>query len=152
MKNNSTGIFKNNKAVHNGGSAFLEINFSVYFEEHCKVTFEMNTAEDGTGGAISSNTNSVVEFNNNCVVMFYNNIATQGEALNLYSYSFNAFQGSGANSTVIFDNNKATQNGGAIHLQKNSAVMFRGTQRVEFCSNEVYEELRGLFGGHVWFK
>ena len=44
---------------------FLEIKSRVYFEEHCKVTFEMNIAEDDTGGAISANTNSVVEFNNN---------------------------------------------------------------------------------------
>ena len=47
--------------------------------------------------------------------MFYSNNAIQGGALNLYSYSFTAFQGNGSNSTVIFDNNKATQNGRATY-------------------------------------
>ena len=107
----------------------------ISFEEHCKVTFDSNTAGDATGGAISTNTNSVVEFKDSCKVMFYDNNATQGGALNLYSYSLISFQGS-ANSTVIFDTNKATQNGGAIFLQKTSVVTFKGTGIVKFHNNE----------------
>ena len=142
LKKNSTVVFDSNKVVHNGGSVFLEIKSCIYFDEHCRVTFDGNTADDGTGGAISINVNSVVAFNDNSVVKFYNNSATQGGALNLYSYSYIVFQG-GVKSTVIFDNNKVTQNGGAVYLQKNSAITFRGTHRVKFHYNE------GTLGGAI---
>ena len=164
LKENSTAIFGNNIAVHNGGSIFLEMNSVISFEEHCTVTFDNNTADDGTGGAISSNTNSAVEFKDNSNVKFQGNDASQGGAihstynsslifcknttvsfdknnaafggaLNFYSYSFITFQGD-VNSTIKFDSNKATQNGGAVYLQRNSNVIFEGTLTVKFHNNE----------------
>ena len=60
------------------------------------------------------------------------------------------FQG-GAKSTVIFDNNKATQNGGAIHLQKTSSVTLKGTILLKFHNNEA--TLGGAISckGHICF-
>ena len=160
----STVIFDNNTADHNGGSGFLEINSHISFEEWYTVTFHSNTANDGTGGAISTDTNCATEFKDNSTVKFYNNNAVQGGtiyssynsrlifsentavtfidnvaafggALNCYRYSFVTFHG-GINSTVIFTNNKATQNGRTIYLQKKSNVAFEGSLRVEFYNNE----------------
>ena len=138
----STVVFDNNTADHNGGSAFLEINSHISFEEWCTVTFYSNMANDGTEGAIFIDTNSAVEFKDNSTVKFYNNSAVQGGAIyssynsrlifskntavtfidnvaafggaiNCYRYSFVTYHG-GINSIVIFNNNKATQNGESI--------------------------------------
>ena len=164
LKENSTITFINNKAIHNGGSIFLVFNSDISFQDCCQVTFDSNTADDGTGGAVSTDTYSVIEFKDNCTVMFNHNRATQGgavycsynssltfsknamvtftnntasfgAALNLFIHSFVTFQGC-ANSTVIFDNNKATQNGGAMYLQKVSNVTFEEAPIVEFYNNE----------------
>ena len=107
------------------------------------MTFHGNTADDGTGGAISINTNSIVNFkdssnvlfhnnnatqggaiysfcnsnttfNNNTAVMFSKNAAAFGGALNFFGSSFIILQGD-ISSTVTFNNNTATQNGGAIY-------------------------------------
>ena len=164
LKEVSTAILDSNEVFHNGGSVYLEINSVISFEEHCTVTFDSNIADDGTGGAVSSNTNSVVEFKDNSNVKFQDNNASQGGAiyssynssllfsknttvsfdknnaafggaLNLYSYSFIKFQGD-VNSTITFNNNKATQNGGAVYLQRNSNVTFEGSLTVKFHNNE----------------
>ena len=164
FKKHSTVIFDSNKAIHNGGSVFLEIKSVIYFEEQCGVIFDSNTADDGTGGAISTDSNSLIEFKDNSTITFCHNNATQGGAifslynlslifskntkvifndnaaafggaLNFYSHSLIRFQG-GDQSTVAFKNNKATQNGGAIYLQKNSYVTFKGTLTVNFYNNE----------------
>ena len=164
FKKNSTVIFYSNKAVHNGGSVFLEIKSGIYFEGQCVVIFDGNTADDGTGGAISTDSNSVIDFKDNSTIIFSYNNATQGGAifslynlslifsnntkvifndnaaafggaLNFYSHCLIRFQG-GDHSTVTFKNNKATQNGGAINLQKNSNVIFKGTLKVNFYNNE----------------
>ena len=66
---------------------------------------------------------------------FIDNVAAFGGALNCYRYSFVTFH-DGINSTVIFNNSKATQNGGAIYLQKNSNVLFEGSLTVKFYNNE----------------
>ena len=164
LKNNSALTFKCNKAVNDGGSVHLDMKSGVHFEEHCTVTFDSNTVEDGTGGAISSKSSSVIKFKDSSLVIFHDNNATQGGAiyssynssllfckntlvtfrgnvatiggaLNIYSHSCIEFQ-SGANSTVTFDSNKATQNGGAICLQKYSDMTFKGTVRVQFYNNK----------------
>ena len=68
-------------------------------------------------------------------MIFNDNVAAFGGALNFYSHSLIRFQG-GDHSTVMFNNNKATQTGGAIYLQKNSDVKFKGTLTVKFYNNE----------------
>ena len=164
LKEVSTAMLDSNEVVHNGGSVFLEINSVISFKEHCTVTFNSNTADDGTGGAVSSNTNSLVEFKDSSNVKFQDNNASQGGAihssynssllfsknttvsfdennaafdgaLNFYSYSFITFQGD-VKSIMKFDSNKATQNGGAIYLQRNSYVTFEGSLTVKFHNNE----------------
>ena len=140
------------------------LNSDIIFQHCCQVTFDSNTAADGTGGAIYTDTDSVVEFKDNCTVMFNYNSATQGGAvycsynsslifsknavvtftnnaasfgatLNLFIHSFITFQGC-VNSTIMFDNNKATQNGGAMYLQKDSNATFEGNPTVKFHNNE----------------
>ena len=61
IKNNSTVMLNNNKAVHSGGSLFLENNSCISIEEDCTVTFTSNTADDGTG-AICFSCNSSLTF------------------------------------------------------------------------------------------
>ena len=87
------------------------------------------------GGAIYSPYNSSLTFSKNAIVTFDKNGSAFGSALNFYSYSFVIFQGD-ANSTIIFVNNKATENGRAIYLQRNSNVTFEGTLIVKFHNNE----------------
>ena len=66
---------------------------------------------------------------------FNDNAAAFGGAMNSFNHSFITFQGN-VNSVVTFDNNSATQNGGAMYLQKNSDVTFEGTPLVVFHNNE----------------
>ena len=164
LKGNSNVTFHSNKAIHNGGSVLLEFNSKLQYEEHCTVTFNGNRATDGTGAAISSSANSVVKFKESSTVMFFDNSALQGGAiyslfnsslifsnstavtfsdniaafggaLNFYGYSHIFFKGD-VNCTIIFNNNKATQNGGAIYLQTHSGVIFQGSLTVKFHNNE----------------
>ena len=164
LKGSSNVTFDSNKAIHSGGSVLVEFSSKFQYEEHCNVTFYGNRADDGTGAAISTSTNSVVKFKDNSTVMFFNNsaslggaiysffssnltfsnttavtfrdnIAAFGGALNFYGYSLVFFQGD-VNCTIMFNNNKATQNGGAIYLQKHSGIVFQGSLTVKFHNNE----------------
>ena len=164
LKGSSNVTFDNNKAVHGGSSVLVEFNSKLHFEEYSAVTFNSNTTEDGTGAAISINTNSAIELKGSSIAMFYNNSAAQGGAiyslynsnltfsnttavtfidnlaasggaLNFYSYLFILFQGD-VKCIIMFSCKNATQNGGAIHLQKHSGVMFQRSLTVKFHKNE----------------
>ena len=163
LKKYSTVLFYYNKAIHDGGSVFLEVSSCISYEDHCRVIYNGNAADDGMGGAISTNTDSAIEFKHTSTTLFYNNHAAQGGALSSYnssltfnnntrvnftdntaafggalftfSHSVITIQGS-SNSLIIFNNSKATQNGGAMCLQENSDVIFKGTVTVMFHNNE----------------
>ena len=161
---NPSITFANNTALEQGGALVIKHSTNVKFKKNSTVILDSNKADDGTGGAISTDSNSIIEFKDNSTITFCYNNATQGGAifslynlslifskntkvifndnaaafggaLNFYSHSLIRFQG-GVNSTVTFKNNKATQNGGAIYLQKNSDVTFKGTLTVNFYNNE----------------
>ena len=59
--------------------------------------------------------NSSLTFSNTSAVTFSDNVAVFGGALNFYCYHFILFKGDG-NCTIMFNSNKATQNGGAIYI------------------------------------
>ena len=116
-----------------GGAISTDRNSTIEFKDTSTITFCYNNATQG--GAIFSLYNLSLIFSKNTKVIFNDNAAAFGGALNFYSHSLIRFQG-GVNSTVTFLNNKATQNGGAIYLQKNSDVTFKGALTVNFYNNE----------------
>ena len=163
FKESSNTTLNSNKAIFTGGSLLLELSSKLTFEDHCTVTFDNNIADDSTGGAISTSINSTIEFKDNSTVMFNKNSASQGGAiyslhnsnitfgnttvvtfsnntagfggaLNFNSRSFITLQGD-TDCTIIFDNNTATQSGGAIYIQKTSEVTFERNVTVIFLNN-----------------
>ena len=153
-----------NTALLDGGSILLEFNAKLYFKEHCSISFYGNRAEGGMGAAICTSAISIVEFkdssnvrfnnnsvsqdgaiyslvnssltfNNTSAVTFSDNVAAFGGVLNYYCYHFILIKGDG-NCTITFNSNKATQNSGAIYLQKHSDVIFQGNLTVKFHNNE----------------
>ena len=108
-------------------------NSAVKLQHSSTVMFHNNNATQGA--AIYSSYHSNLIFSNNTTATFIANAAAFGGALNSHSYSLITFQGD-VNSTIVFDNNKATQNGGAIYLQKHSEMIFKEVSIVIFQNNE----------------
>ena len=112
-------FYSNSANDGTGGAISTDTNCAVEFKDNSMVKFYINSAVQGR--AIYSSYNSRLLFSENTAVTFIDNVAAFGGALNCYRYSFVTFHGD-INSTVLFTNNKVTQNGGTIYLQKNQML------------------------------
>ena len=164
----------NNNAANNGGSVHSESDSAVLFTGNSSITFNSSIAHNGAGGVIYSRVRTEVTFEGNSKINFTNNYAAQGGTIyfsdkstllfdenTTVSFSKNTaisggalmihencnitFQGSEM-SKIIFNDNKAEQYGGAIHLEGNSAVALKGGVTVKFSNNEA------TLGGAVYAK
>ena len=117
-----------NSAYRNGAAIFVGRHSNVIFEQSSVVTFNDNTASNGT---IYCEASSNVMFKANCNVTFNSNSVTQyGAAIYSFDNSHVTFKG---NSKVTFNDN--TVSNGTVYCEASSNVTFEGNCNVTFCSN-----------------
>ena len=116
----------------------------VLFSGNSVVKFINNTA--GGSGAIVLSESSAIMINHSLII-FNNNVNvakySSGGAFACYKNSNITVKG---NSIVTFDSNKATQNGGAIHLYNTCKIIFEDDCMATFINNVA------LYGGAVYFN
>ena len=100
------------------------------FHENSTVKF-INNKADHYGAAIFLKNHSSVVFDKNSIVSFRDNYATNGT---VYSKD-NSVALFTATCEVMFDSNKATQYGAAMHSVENSHIIFTGNSNVKFTNN-----------------
>ena len=162
FKDNSVAEFINNSAGAKGGAIAISKQYhdnTITFEGNTKVTFDSNRADYGGAFFITNSTiifkgSSMVLFSNNTAkrkggvgyfslnsnvlfegltaVKFHNNVAEQNAGVIYTTHSYISFT---ANSRLTFAQNKATLNGGALHFDSNSNVIFSQFTNIKFCSN-----------------
>ena len=140
----STVMFSNNKA--NYGGAVDVIGSNIIFKGNSLVNFNHNQAVgDGCGGAMYIMDDCDVTFEENCTVKFNKNIANYGGATYIKGHNIAVtFKG---NSSVIFNDNEAKGDGGAIHIgdYSKAIVTFMGNSKVSFSNNKASEDGGVLF-------
>ena len=124
FKEQSTVIFDNNTAAHNGGVLYTENNCNVTIGGNSTITANNNQAMH-SGGALYIGDNSYVtsEVNSSSVLTINGNRAIDGGALHIRNNSNFRFEG---NSTAIINNNQAVNDGGAFYICCTSSVIFGG--------------------------
>lgn len=166
---NASAIFLNNSAA-SGGAMYLMSGSSASFRN--KTTdFSNNKAHHGSGGAIyAAGTNTLLSFSGETVEFFHNSATNDGGAVYLnsgakasfgsYSSFVNnsavnggAFAVSGAGTSlnfstgtsIIFSNNTASANGGALYLNSNAKAVLNSNGLLEFTNNTSHQN-----GGAVY--
>ena len=141
---NSTITF-NSSIAHNGagGVVYSKVRAEMRFEGNSKINFTNNYAAQG--GIIYSSVQSTLLFDENTTVSFSKSTAISGGALMIHENCNIIFQG-GRISRITFNDNKAEQYGGAIHLEDNSAVALNSSVTVKFSNNET------TLGGAIYAK
>ena len=130
FKGNFTALFRNNRALR-GGAMFSSHNSSVSFEEFSVVMFNNNIAIQD-GGALYFTFNSTVSFSESTKVSFNDNSAINGSALFARYDSAVCFEG---HAIVTFSNNKAVRSGGAAHFSMHCIVTLTQNVNVSFENN-----------------
>ena len=151
-------VFNNNKATE-GGAANLDLNSSLTIRNNSIVSFDFNLAT--MGGAVNFQSHSHGIFEMNSLLVLRGNKASQnGGAFNLESQSYIEFkqfvkvefdrndaERGGAifltlsttlykqYSIIIFKNNTASQDGGAIYIGDQSHLTFMTDSNVTFSHN-----------------
>ena len=138
-------LFQSNVA-EDGAGIHISDHSTVMFGENSNVTFGQNTANN-RGGAVFLTNNSACIFYHNTVVTFYYNKATKGGAIYSEAQSNVTFN---ASCKVTFNNNSATQYGAAIYSLDYSHVIFAGSTRAIFYSNNVHSKGYHSFGGIIY--
>ena len=152
--------FTNNKAMQHGGAVYVHDDASVDFAEKSEVIFYHNMAESD-GGALYSYSHCNITIRQHSELMFVRNSAMQyGGAMycdghsdvrlegnNPVTFTSNSAEHGGAvyvsqsfvkfanNSVVIFNNNRAIGNGGAIYLTDRLTVTFDHGSSIRFVHN-----------------
>ena len=138
FQDKSTSTFINNTARSNGGAILSSELGYITFEGNSTVTFDYNTADNG--GALYF-TNSTITFKESSTVSFYNNVATQSGGAGYFNSHCNYVMED--NAMVTYDNNRALS-GGAICIDNNIKLIFKGTSTSFF-----YNNLAGENGGAI---
>ena len=153
-----TVIVGHNKALQ-GGAIYLQLKSHIRFEGNSTIKFTDNAAVE-YGGVIKSFTNTLIIFTDYVRVTFDHNNAKRGGVV----YSDNSFitvtENSGTafsqavsnitfagNSSVIFTNNTALQDGGSIYLSDHSTVGLVHNSNVTFCHNTAND-----YGGAIYVQ
>ena len=159
FKDNSTSSFVDNSARNNGG-AILSCEYSeITFEGHSTVTFNDNMADnDGVlhfdnasnvlfseftnvefhnnkasyGAAVLANDRCNISLTGNSVLLLAHNEATQSGGAGYFKYSCNFILQE--NAVVTFYDNRALH-GGAVCIENNTELLFRGNSTAYFCNN-----------------
>ena len=138
-------LFENNVA-ETGTGLYISDYSTVVLGENSTVKFISNTA-DHYGAAIFLNNHSSVVFDKNSMVNFRDNYATNGT---VYSKD-NSVVLFTATCEVMFDSNKATQYGAAMHSVENSQIKFTGNSNVTFSNNIMSAgQSNPQFGGTIF--
>ena len=129
---NSSVQFYNNRAANHGGAIHIFDYSRVTFHENSFVSFTNNTAN--YGGAVNAHTNCTVSFDDFSITTFIDNIA-KGNGGALYGAHYSNIPVI-RNSTIIFQKNKATTGeGGAVHCDDHSNLLFNDNSNVTFSDN-----------------
>ena len=131
IKETSTVLFYNNKAVRKGGTGYLNSHCVFLLEQNMKVIFDNNKAL--SGGALCIDMMTKFKVRGNSTALFYNNLAIEGGgALKVLNDSVITLLN---NVTVKFINNSA-QYGGAVFLDT-TAVMINNSDNncMDFTNN-----------------
>ena len=161
FEGNSRAIINNNQADY-GGAVYILYNSNFTFEENSLVTATNNVARYA-GGAFNIWYNSDVTFKGNSIAIINNNSATNyGGAVHINGNSNFIFEGNSTitiynnqanfggaiyikskcvlkyneNSTATINNNQAKYLGGAINIEYDSDVTFKGNSTVIFNNNQ----------------
>ena len=132
--------FHNNTANGNGGAMYIIKNCIINFEGSSKAIFYNNTA-DINGGAMHIDLYSIAKFKENANVTFANNKANLGGSTYIKSSQI-LIQG---NASVIFTNNTALQDGGAMYLNEHSNFTYHSNSNVDFYYNTAKD-----YGGAIY--
>ena len=138
IKGNSNAKFNNNQALGGGGALYAIGNSVILFQARSTVQFNDNKAL-GDGGALHTGYDYDITFENDCTITFSLNEASQGGAI--FTPSTIVFT---ENSSVQFDNNKATL-GGALHV---SRTTFKENTAVIFENNEAITNGGAIYSGN----
>ena len=128
-------LFKANTAKSGGG--IYSKRCSVIFYDTFDVNFISSFVTDNGGANYSRSA-----FGENSIVTFKDNHARFGGAI----YSDNSNITFDGNSSVTFNNNNASDYGGAVHCQGSSHITFDGNSSVTFNNNEA------RYGGAVYCR
>ena len=162
FKENCEVIFNHNKALQ-GGVIYSQLNSYIRFEENSTVRFVANVALE-SGGAINLFINTFIIFTNYARVIFDSNRAKNGGAVysdstfitvtktttssnNETSAAFTTLSNItiAENSSVIFTNNTALQDGGSIYLSDHSSFALTHSSKVGF-----YHNIASDYGGAIY--
>ena len=143
-------IFKNNEVLHDAGAIYGDSN--MVFGDSTEVLFTNNSA-DNNGGAIYSS----IIFKDTCTIIFDSNKATKGGAVYSSGYSTITF---GGYSRVIFKNNEALYDAGAIYNDRaiyddgDSNMIFGDSTEVVFTNNRANNDGGAVFidNSNITFK
>ncbi|XP_065894020.1 uncharacterized protein [Dysidea avara] len=135
---NSHITFTNNKAEQHGGAIHCDRYSDIYLEENISMIFTGNTAE--RGGAISIIQSSIT-LNSSVSTIFEMNSAENGGAISIQQSTITFSE------KLMFINNTARGNGGAIHLNSNSTAIFNNDSDINFFYNTANQ-----YGGAIYTK
>ena len=122
----------NNSVYHNGAAIYVGRQSNVIFEQSSVVTFNDNTASNGT---VYCKAGSNVIFKANCNVTFSSNSATQyGAAIYSFDNSHVTFTG---NSKITFNNNIVSRSSNDIDLQHSGTIYSENNGYISFEDNSV---------------
>ena len=173
FKGNASTMFSNNTAHFDRGGAIILESVNMFFGENSATTFINNNSH--RGGAIFCALDCNISHDGNSTAVFNNNIAEYGGAV--YSYYSITFEGysitvynrntadyGGAvysgiisfnrNSTVVFSNNMAHRDGGAVFSRSGGDISFNGYSNTEFRDNTAIDNGGAVYsdGGDVSFN
>ena len=171
LEGNSSVTFTNNTAYSgNGGVMYIDYNSTIAFEGNSTVNFIYNGA-GGNGGVMYINYYSTIKFEGNSTATFYHNHANSNGGVMYIDLNSNlrfeekvkaVFNGNNAylggsvymkfsyfvidgNSSVVFIDNTAIQDGGAIYLRDQSKFELLENSNTIFCYNRASD-----YGGAIY--
>ena len=132
LEGNSTVKFYNNIGS-DGGAVHVSFGSNAIFKGNSTALFKDNSAINGNGGALYIYYSNVT-FKGNSVAKFDSNDAfTNGGVL--YAYYGQLYITFEENCTVQMNNNRVSNNGAGIFVNKLATVRFRGHSRITLCNN-----------------
>ena len=140
FKGNSTVNFLNNTADNNGGVMYTTDYSNITFRENSTATFHHNHAS-GNGGVMYIYRNSSLWLKERAEVIFSGNTAYLGGSVYMKFSYFVIVR----NSSVVFINNTAVQDGGAIYLRGQSEFELLQHSNVSFNDNSASD-----YGGAIY--
>ena len=135
LEENSTVTFNDNMAISNGAALYVYETSVIIFGGTSMISFHSNTA-NGNGGAMCIIKNCTINFKGSSKVKFYNNTADiNGGAMHIVHKSIAKFE---ENTNLRFANNKANL-GGSTYI-KSSQILIQGNVSVIFTNNTALKD------------